>query len=395
MAVSKKMKNALNGSSIIRRMFNEGTRLKKLYGEKNVYDFSLGNPHVPPPEEFTKSVMDIMKADIPMKHGYMNGSGYLETREYVAEFLSRQQKTEITSDNVVMTCGAGSAMNLVIRSILNPGDNIVVSTPNFVLYKTYTENFGGELRTVPCLDNFYIDVDLMETYIDENTAAVIINSPNNPSGVIYPQSVIDSLCIMLKNKSDELGRKIYLLSDEPYRDIVFDGIIVPPLFNRYENSILVSSYSKSLSIPGERIGWGVVHPKAEDVDLIIAAMVIGTTALGFTNAPALMQRAITAVKEITVDPEIYRKKRDLLAKPLKEMGYDFILPHGTFYLFIKVPGGDDTEFIESLQKELILAVPGSGFNMSGYFRLAYCVDDSVITGSIPGFKRAIDSLKVH
>ncbi len=389
------MKAALSGSSIIRKMFNEGTRLKKLYGEDNVYDFSLGNPHVPPPEEFTKSVIKIMQADIPLKHGYMTGSGYVETREYVSKYLSEQQKTELNSDDVIMTCGAGSAINLAIKSILNPGDNIIVSIPNFVLYKTYTENFGGELRTVPCLDNFYLDVDLMETYIDEHTAAVIINSPNNPSGVIYPKHIIVKLCEMLKKKSLEVGRQIYLISDEPYRDIIFDGAIVPAILNCYENSILVSSYSKSLSIPGERIGWAVVHPKAEDSSLIIQSMIIGTTALGYTNAPALMQRAITAVKGITVDPEIYRRKRDLLAIPLKEMGYDFILPNGTFYLFIKIPGGDDIKFVETLLHEHILAVPGSGFNMPGYFRLAYCVEDSVITGSIPGFKRAIFSMNIN
>lgn len=394
MAISKKMKNALTGSSIIRKMFNEGTRLKKLYGVKNVYDFSLGNPQVPPPREFSESVIKIMKDDIPMKHGYMTGSGYLETREYVSSYLSEQQKTELRSDDVVMTCGAGSAMNLSIQAILNPGENIVVSTPNFVLYKTYAENFGGELKTVPCLDNFYIDVDQMETIIDENTAAVIINSPNNPSGVIYPSSLIIKLCKMLRKRSLEVGREIYLISDEPYRDIVFEGVEVPPILNCYDNSIIVSSYSKSLSIPGERIGWATIHPKAEDAKLIIQSMIIGTTALGYTNAPALMQRAITAVKGITVDPEIYRRKRDLLAKPLKEMGYDFILPQGTFYLFIKVPGGNDIEFIETLQNEHILAVPGSGFNMPGFFRLAYCVGDYVITESIPGFKRAIASVKV-
>ena len=391
MAVSKKMKDALSGSSIIRKMFNEGTKLKKLYGDKNVYDFSLGNPQVPPPKEFTQSVINIMNEDIPMKHGYMTGSGYGETRDYVSGYVSIQQKVELNRDDVLMTCGAGSALNLALRAVVNPGDNVIVSTPNFVLYKTYAENFGGELRTVPCLENFYIDVDLMETFIDENTAAVIINSPNNPSGIIYPESVIKKLCKMLKKRSREVGRQIYLLSDEPYRDIVFDGVEVPPILNCYDNSILVSSYSKSLSIPGERIGWAVVNPKADDASSIIQAMIIGTTALGYTNAPALMQRAITAVGNITVDPEIYKRKRDLLAKPLKEMGYDFILPHGTFYLFIKVPGGDDITFIETLQKEHILAVPGSGFNNPGYFRLAYCVDDSVITGSIAAFKRAINA----
>ena len=392
MAVSLKMKVALSGSSIIRKMFNEGARLKKQFGADNVYDFSLGNPNVPPPIEFTNAIKAIMEEDIPFKHAYMTNSGYVETREFVADFLGVEQGVKLNRDNLVMTCGAGAALNLVFQSILNFGDNVVVSIPNFVVYKTYVENYGGKLRMAQCKDDFNLDIDAIEESIDAKTAAILINSPNNPSGVIYPDSVIKSLCRMLERKSAELGREIYLISDEPYRQIIYDGVEVPPIFSNYSNSIIVSSYSKTLSIPGERIGWVAVHPEADDSNLLIQAMTISTTGLGFTNAPALMQRAIVAVKGKTVDPEIYRRKRDLLAKPLKEMGYDFILPKGTFYLFIKAPGEDDMAFAQSLQNEHILVVPGTGFNMPGYFRISYCVDDKVITGSMAGFKNAIEKI---
>lgn len=392
MAIAKHTHVAIFGTSLIRKMFNEGARLKKEFGAENVYDFSLGNPNVPPPVEFTEAVIRIMKEDIPYKHAYMTNSGYPETREYVADFLTEEQGIKLSKDNVIMTCGAGAALNLLFQAILNVGDNVVVSVPNFVVYKTYVENFGGVLKTVDCKDNFHLDLEAMEAAINKDTAAVIINSPNNPSGVIYPESLIQALGVMLERKSLELGRRIYLVSDEPYRQIIFDGVEVPPVLSHYKNSILVSSYSKSLSIPGERIGWAAIHPEAEDSKLIIEAMNMSTTGLGFTNAPALMQRAIVEVDGITVDPEIYRKKRDLLAVPLKEMGYDFILPHGTFYLFIKAPGGDDMAFVQMLQDENILSVPGTGFNMPGYFRLSYCVEDSVITGSIPGFKKAIKKI---
>lgn len=390
MSIAKTHHVAIFGTSLIRKMFNEGARLKKEFGEENVFDFSLGNPLGPPPPEFTEAVIRIMKADIPGKHGYMTNSGYPETRDFVAKGLTAEQGVELNRDNIVMTCGAGAALTLLFQAILNVGDNVIVPIPNFVVYKTYVGNFGGILKTVRCRDDFTLDLEAMEAAINKDTAAVLINSPNNPSGVIYPESQIRELAAMLERKSRELGRNIYLVSDEPYRLIVFDGVEVPPILSAYKHSIIVSSYSKSLSIPGERIGWVAVHPEAEDSDLIIKVMTTATTGLGFTNAPALMQRAIVEVNGKTVDPEIYRKKRDLLALPLKEMGYDFILPHGTFYLFIKAPGGDDMKFVETLQEELILAVPGSGFNMPGYFRLSYCVEDDVIIRSLPAFKKAIE-----
>lgn len=390
MAIAKHTHIAIFGTSLIRKMFNEGTRLKKEFGADNVYDFSLGNPNVPPPKEFSEAIIKIMKKDIPYKHAYMTNGGYAETRKYVADFLTKEQSVNLKKDDIIMTCGAGAALNLLFQAILNVGDNVVVSIPNFVVYKTYVENFGGVLKTVPCQENFNLDLEAMEAALNKDTAAVIINSPNNPSGVIYPESQIKALSVMLVRKSRELNRQIYLVSDEPYRQIVFDGVEVPPILSNYSNSILVSSYSKSLSIPGERIGWAAIHPEAEGADLIMQAMTMSTTGMGFTNAPALMQRAIVEVDGKTVDPEIYRKKRDLLAVPLKKMGYDFLLPHGTFYLFIKAPGGDDIEFSQFLQDENILSVPGSGFNMPGYFRLSYCVEDNVIINSIPGFKKAIE-----
>ncbi len=392
MAIAKHTHVAIFGTSLIRKMFNEGARLKKEFGVENVYDFSLGNPNVAPPREFTEAINKIMKEDIPFKHAYMTNSGYPETRQFVADSLEIEQGIKLEKKNIIMTCGAGAALNLLFQAILNVGDNVVVSIPNFVVYKTYVENFGGELKTVNCQENFDLDIEAMEAAISKETAAVIINSPNNPSGVIYPESTIKNLASMLERKSRELKRQIYLVSDEPYRKIIYDGVEVPPIFSNYKNSIIVSSYSKTLSIPGERIGWAAVHPEAEDSKLIIDAMTMSTTGLGFTNAPALMQRAIVEVNGITVDPEIYRKKRDLLADHLKSIGYDFILPHGTFYLFIKAPGGDDMQFVSILQEERILAVPGTGFSMPGYFRLSYCVEDKVISGSISGFKNAYNKV---
>lgn len=392
MAVAKHTHVAISGTSLIRNMFNEGTRLKKEFGADNVYDFSLGNPIVPPPKEFNEAIIKIMKEDIPYKHSYMTNSGYEETREYVAGFLTKEQGVSLDKDNIIMTCGAGAALNLFFQAIINAGDNVVVSIPNFVVYKTYVENFGGILSTVQCKENFELDLDAMEAAINKETAAVIINSPNNPSGVIYTEQQIQALGTMLERKSRELNRQIYLVSDEPYRQIVFDGVEVPPVLPSYKNSVIVSSYSKSLSIPGERIGWAAIHPEAEDAKLIMQVMTMSTTGMGYTNAPALMQRAIVAVNGVTVDPEIYRKKRDLLAGPLCDIGYDFIVPKGTFYLFIKAPNGDDMEFVRLLQEENILVVPGSGFNMPGYFRLSYCVDDSVILRSLPGFKKAFNKI---
>lgn len=390
MPIARNHHVAVFGTSLIRKMFNEGTKLKAQFGAENVFDFSLGNPNVPPPKEFAEAIISIMNEDIPNKHAYMTNSGYPETRQYVADFLTKEQGIPVHRDNIVMTCGAGAALTLICQAILNVGDNIVVSIPNFVVYKTYAENFGGELKTVPCLEDFTLDLKAMEQAINEKTAAILINSPNNPCGVIYPQEQIDALSKILERKSREFNRPIYLLSDEPYRQIVYDGYDVPTIFPAYKHSIIVSSYSKSLSIPGERIGWAAIHPEADEGDLIVKVMTTATTGLGFTNAPALMQRAIIKVDGKTVDPEIYKKKRDLLAGPLKEIGYEFILPHGTFYLFLKAPGGDDMKFVEVLQEQKILAVPGTGFNMPGYFRLSYCVEDDVINRSIPGFKKALE-----
>ena len=390
MAIAKHTHIALFGTSLIRKMFNEGARMKKEFGVENVFDFSLGNPNIPPPHEFTEAVIKIMKEDIPGKHAYMTNSGYAETRAFVADFLTKEQGITLEKENIIMTCGAGAALNLFFQAILNVGDNVVVSIPNFVVYKTYVENFGGVLKTVKCKDNFQLDLEAIEASINVQTAAVIINSPNNPSGVVYPASQIKALATLLRRKSRELDRQIYLVSDEPYRYIVYDGVEVPPILSAYENSVIISSYSKSLSIPGERIGWAAIHPKAEDANLIIQVMTMSTTGMGYTNAPALMQRAIVEVNGKTIDPEIYREKRDLFANSLRDLGYEFILPQGTFYLFIKAPGGDDMKFVQILQDEKILAVPGSGFNMPGYFRLSYCVENQVIRRAIPGFKKAID-----
>lgn len=388
--VSEKIREMMDSSSFIRKMFETGAKLKQKFGEENVYDFSLGNPAMDPPEKFTKVLLE--KAADHHMHRYMPNAGYLDVREKVAEYISSEQKTVIKADNVVMTSGAGGALNTVLKTILNPGDKIIASIPCFMEYKFYCDNHGGELILANGQADFNLDIEEIETAITKETAGVIINSPNNPSGKIYSKETINSLAVMLKNKSKEIGRTIYLISDEPYRKIVYDGIEVPSVMDAYKNSIVCTSYSKDLSIPGERIGWLAVNPEAEDYTNLINGIILCNRILGYVNAPALMQRTIAELQGISVDIDLYRDKRDLLAKKLAEFGYKFRIPEGTFYLFVEAPDGDDMKIVDLLQEERILVVPGRGFSLPGYFRIAYCVKDSIIQGSLAGFKRTAEKL---
>ena len=289
-----------------------------------------------------------------------------------------------------MTSGAGGALNAVLKTLLNPGDTVIASTPCFMEYKFYCDNHGGSLVLVPGKKDFNIDVENIEGAITEKTAAVIINSPNNPSGRVYPEETIIALGRMLKKKSSEIGRTVYLISDEPYRKIVYDGITVPPVLKHYNNAIICTSYSKDLSIPGERIGYAAVNPDAEDYDNLINGIILCNRILGYVNAPALMQRTIAELQGVSVDINLYKKKRDMLAGGLKEMGYEFRIPEGTFYLLVKAPGGDDMKMVDLLLQEKILTVPGRGFGVPEYFRIAFCVDENVISGAMDGFRRAAE-----
>ncbi len=388
--VSEKIRNMMDSSSFIRKMFETGAKLKQEFGEENVYDFSLGNPAMDPPENFTEILLE--KAADHHMHRYMPNAGYLETREKVAAYISSEQQTVVNANNIVMTSGAGGALNTVLKTLINPGDKIIASIPCFMEYKFYCDNHGGELDLVDGQDDFNLDVKNIEAAITKKTAAVIINSPNNPSGRIYPAETINSLAAMLTIKSSEIGRTIYLISDEPYRKIVYDKLTVPSVMDAYKNSVVCTSYSKDLSIPGERIGWLAVNPEAEDYSNLINGIILCNRILGYVNAPALMQRTIAELQGVSVDIDQYRKKRDLLAEKLAEFGFKFRIPEGTFYFFVEAPGGDDMRIVDILKDERILVVPGRGFSLPGYFRIAYCVKDSVIDGSLAGFKRTAEKL---
>lgn len=390
MAIADGIKDIMSGSSWIRRMFEAGAEMKKRYGADKVFDLSIGNPNMEPPTAFKEALINIAKENFPLKHGYMPNAGYSDVRRSVAEYVSHEYGAPLNEQNIIMTCGTGGALNVILKTILNPNDTVICSLPCFPEYHFYVSNHGGKIVSVSKKESFDLDVEEIERAITRKTAAVLINSPNNPTGKVYPESTIKELGNMLERKSREMARAIYLVSDEPYRKIVFDGITVPSIFKHYRNSIVATSYSKDLSLAGERIGWIAVHPDAEDSSDLVNGMILCNRILGFVNAPALMQRVIGRIQGQSVDVMIYKRKRDLLCSAFSEMGYRFEKPEGTFYLFPKAPGGDDIKFVERLQKELILAVPGRGFGLEGYFRVAFCTDDKVIEGSLRGFKQAIE-----
>lgn len=390
MPISKQILEQMERSSWIRKMFETGNELKRQYGPENVYDFSLGNPNVPPPKQFFKTLKKVCRENPAGIHGYMTNAGYPEYRARVAEYVSKEHGVEIEKEQIIFSCGAGGGLNVILKTLLNPGDEVVVPVPYFMEYNFYVTNHGGRLITVPCREDFSLDPAAIAETITEKTAAVLINSPNNPSGAVYPEDKIRELGNLLEKKSRETGRTVYLLSDEPYRKIVFDGMTVPSVLAAYRNSIAVTSHSKDLSIPGERIGYITVHPEAKDGENIINGAILCTRILGFVNAPALMQRTAGELAGVSIDPGVYQRKRDLLCDGLRSCGYEFTVPKGTFYLLPKAPGGDELAFIQALQRERILAVPGKGFGLPGYFRLAFCVDDSTIEGALPGFARAIE-----
>lgn len=392
MAIAKHVGELMAGSSFIRKMFETGAMLKAEYGNDNVYDFSLGNPDMPPVEDFSRIITRIMGENIPGKHGYMPNAGYPFARNAVAGQVGKEHETALNENDIIMTCGAGGGMNAVLKSILNPGDRVLVSAPCFMEYKFYADNHGGSLDIVQPHEDLSLDASAFEAAIDSDVAAVIINSPNNPSGKIYSSENLQQLCAVLERASEKFGRSIYLLCDEPYRKIVFDGRKVPAVFPLYRNTIAISSYSKDLSVPGERIGYAAVNPAADDYNNLINAIILCNRILGYVNAPALMQRVVAELQGRSVDIGEYTRKRDILCNGLAEIGYEFEKPAGTFYLFPKAPGGDDMKIVELLQKERVLVVPGRGFAMPGYFRIVFCVDDSVIINSMAGFKRAFEQL---
>jgi len=387
MPVADKMAEMINKSSMIRKMFEEGARLKAIHGPENVFDFSLGNPDVPPPPEFIRVLKELANDD-SLNHGYMPGSGHPHVRKAVADYISSEHGFDFSSDLIIMTVGAAGALNDILKALINPGEEVLTPSPYFVGYNQYSFIAGANLKTVPTDPNFHLDLAKIDAAINENTRVMLINSPNNPTGAIYSAEDLAGLGDILDQASQKYGQRIYLVSDEPYRKIAYD-MDVPSVFQAYPHTIMVSSYSKELSLAGERIGYLAIHPDAEDAQLVVAAATVANT-MYCVNAPSMIQLAIGRLQGISVDVSIYRRRRDLLCAGLSEAGYEFNVPEGAFYLFPKSPIPDDMEFINRLKDELILAVPGVGFGGPGYFRLSYAVPDTVITKSFAGFKRVLE-----
>ncbi|HRS81960.1 MAG TPA: pyridoxal phosphate-dependent aminotransferase [Smithellaceae bacterium] len=393
MSISKKIKASMSQSSLIRKMFEEGNLLKSRHGHDKVYDFSLGNPNVDHPREFKKELVRVAREEIVLKHGYTPNAGYLETRQAVARTIRRATGLKMDADHIVMSCGAGGALNVILKSILDPGDEVIILKPFFVEYPFYIENYGGVVKTADTCPDFSLDPVAIARTITRRTKAIILNSPNNPTGRVYSKTSIARLARLLRAKEKKYGKAIYLLSDEAYAEILYDGIQLPSVLTAYADSIIAYSYSKTLSLPGERIGYIAVNPKIHEANDLIRALILCTRIMGFVNAPALMQRIVANLQHVTVDIKIYQKKRDMLCDGLARSGYRFIKPQGAFYLFVKSPIPDDAAFAQRLLRENVLVVPGSGFGTPGYFRIAFCVDDSTIRNSMKGFAAAIQDCR--
>lgn len=378
-------------ASVIRKMFEEGIEMKKIYGADKVYDFSLGNPDLDPPQKVVDAVKEVAADTSHGRHGYMPNAGYPETRAAMARKVSLEQGVKLESCDVVITAGAASALNCVFKTILNAGDNVIVPKPFFAEYRNYVRNYGGILQEVSTKDDFSLDVESIKKALNEKTAAVLINSPNNPTGKVYTESDIVALAECLKEHAAKSGRTPYLILDEPYRAITYDGKTVPSAFDKYDSSIVVSSFAKNLSLPGERIGYIAVNPKAEDAKNLIGGSIFSLRVLGYVNAPAFFQKVVQKSWDAEVDFSSYEKRRNLLMGVLDKAGIEYYRPEGAFYLFVKVPAkfnGDDMAFSDHLKKFHILCAPGKGFGGPGWVRLAYCVDEKTIVNSQEAFIEA-------
>lgn len=387
--ISNKMESLVKNSSVIRAMFEEGKRLAAIYGEENVFDYSLGNPNVEPPEDVQKAVTDIITEESPnLVHGYMNNSGFEDVRQKIAEYINDKNKTNLTLENIIMTCGAAGGLNIILKTIINPSDEVIVLAPFFGEYTNYVNNYDGRLVIVQTnKQNFQPDFKAFEEGITSKTKAVIINTPNNPTGVIYTEESLKKMADILEKKQKEYNTSIYLISDEPYKEIAYDGAKVPFILNYYRNSFIGYSYSKSLSLPGERIGYIVVNPEIEDFSDTVAALNVANRILGFVNAPSLFQKVIAKTLGAEVDVNIYKKNRDLLYNHLISLGFECVKPEGAFYLFPKALIEDDKKFAEEAKKYNLLIVPGSAFGCPGYFRLAYCISYQKIEKSLQSFTK--------
>jgi aspartate aminotransferase len=387
--IANKMVGLVNNNSAIRMMFEEGKRLAAEFGAENVYDFSLGNPNVPAPAGLNTAIKEILDEETStFVHGYMNNAGYEDVRETIATSLNRRFETSFTKDNIIMTVGAAGGLNVILKTLINPGDEVIAFAPYFLEYRSYINNYDGVLVEVsPDTETFMPNLAEFAEKITAKTKAVIINNPNNPTGVVYSEEIIKKLAKIMEDKQNEFGTEIYLISDEPYRELAYDGVEVPYLTKYYANTVVGYSFSKSLSLPGERIGYLVIPTEMPDYKNVFAAASIANRILGFVNAPSLIQRAVAKVIDEQTDIAYYNRNRELLYGSLKEYGFECIKPEGAFYLFVKSPVADEKEFCNKAKAYNILMVPGSSFACPGYVRIAYCVAYETIERSLPSFKK--------
>lgn len=393
--VSEKSKPLVANSSAIRAMFEDGIEMRKIYGDENVYDFSLGNPNVPAPDAVKQAILDVVENEDPVVlHGYMPNAGFEDVRQAIADSLNKRFGTSFGAKNLVMTVGAASGLNIILKSIINPGEEVIVFAPYFLEYGNYVANYDAKLTVIsPNTETFQPNLAEFEQKITPNTKAVIVNTPHNPTGVVYSEETIIKLTQILKDKQAEYGTVIYMISDEPYRELAYDGVEVPFLTKYYDNTVVAYSYSKSLSLPGERIGYLVIPDESDEADELIAVVSTVTRTIGCVNAPSLMQKVIAKCLDASSDLDYYDRNRKDLYDGLKNVGLTCIKPQGAFYLFVKSPVEDEKEFVAAAKRHHILLVPGSSFACPGYVRLAYCVSHDMIVRSMPAFAALMEEYK--
>ncbi len=394
--IAKKMEDMVKNSSVIRAMFEEGKKMAAQFGPENVYDFSLGNPSIEPPVSVKEAFIDILNSEEPnLVHGYMNNSGYPDVRKAIADSLNKKFDTKFDERNILMTVGAAGGLNVILKTLLDEGDEVLTFAPYFGEYNNYVKNHCGVLKAVPANTvDFMPNLEQFEQMLTAKTKAVIINNPNNPTGVVYPVETIKALAEIMVKKGKEFGTDIYLIADEPYRELAYDGVEVPYLTKYYDNTIVGYSYSKSLSLPGERIGYLVIPDSVADFENVAAAANVANRILGFVNAPSLIQRVVARCLDAKVDVEGYDKNRKLLVEKLSQFGFEFVRPQGAFYMWIKTPI-DEKEFVAAAKSHRILLVPGSSFGCAGYVRLAYCVDYNMIERAMVEFEKLAKETKVN
>ena len=389
MAVSQKIRQFMAEGGWIRRVFEEGLALKAQIGAENVFDLSLGNPVIEPPAEFKDELRRLASDPAAGMHRYMPNPGYMETRDAVAGSLTGETGLPFSGGDIVMTCGAAAAANVVLKTILNPGDEVIILAPYFFEYLYYIDNHGGVAVVVDTTDQFRLDLPAIERAVTPRTRAVLVNSPNNPSGAVYSSREIAGLADLLKSKQAENGTEIFLISDEPYKRIIFDGMEFPQIIPTYVNSVIVTSHAKDLALPGERIGFIAINPNYPEKDELTGGFSFCNRTLGFVNAPALMQHVVRNLQGVSIDPDYYQRKRDFIYNALMELGYDTVKPEGAFYLYPKSPVEDDVAFTRELLQSNVLVVPGRGFGTPGHFRISYCVEDWVLEGAVKGLAKAV------